>query len=110
MADKTHASKSQSRAVKDKSKDLHFSLGDNYEIGERLGAGAYGTVIKATHKSTKQPVAIKRVEFQHHTLVSLRALRELKLLKYFAEEGCTSANVSHLLQQLLILRLWRFWT
>jgi mitogen-activated protein kinase 1/3 len=58
-----------------------------------IGEGAYGVVASATHKASKTKVAIKKIAPFDHTMFALRTLRELKLLKYFAEEG-VSENVS----------------
>ena len=35
---------------------------NNYELDEQLGGGGFGIVVKATSKSTKMPLAIKRVK------------------------------------------------
>lgn len=78
-----------------------------------IGEGAYGVVCSAVHRSTGNKVAIKKITpFEHSSetssLVScyctpdaealaivfaLRTLRELKLLRYFAEHN-VSENVS----------------
>ena len=56
-------------------------------MSRRIGEGAYGTVAAAVHKPTGRSVAIKKVKPFEHTLFCLRTLRELKLLKYFAENA-----------------------
>lgn len=66
--------------------------GDDYKILFGLGEGAYGTVAAAVHKPTGRQVAIKRVLPFEHTLFCLRTLRELKLLRLFAET-CVNENV-----------------
>jgi mitogen-activated protein kinase 1/3 len=67
-------------------------LGDNYQIIQSLGEGAYGTVVSALHKPSGKQVAIKRILPFEHSLFCLRTLRELKLLRYFSEE-CDNENV-----------------
>ncbi len=57
-----------------------------------IGEGAYGVVISALHRSSGTKVAIKKIAPFDHSMFALRTLRELKLLKYFAEEG-VSENV-----------------
>jgi len=59
-----------------------------------IGEGAYGVVVSATHRPSGTKVAIKKVAPFEHSMFALRTLRELKLLKYFAEEAL-SENVSH---------------
>lgn len=58
-----------------------------------IGEGAYGVVVSAVHRQTGMKVAIKKIAPFDHSMFALRTLRELKLLKYFAEEG-VSENVS----------------
>lgn len=50
-------------------------------------------VVSAIHRPTNSKVAIKKIAPFDHSMFALRTLRELKLLKYFAEEG-VSENVS----------------
>lgn len=47
----------------------------------------------AVHRPSGSKVAIKKIAPFDHSMFALRTLRELKLLKYFAEEG-VSENVS----------------
>lgn len=58
-----------------------------------IGEGAYGVVASAVHRPSGSKVAIKKIAPFDHSMFALRTLRELKLLKYFAEEG-VSENVS----------------
>lgn len=58
-----------------------------------MGEGAYGVVASAVHRPSGSKVAIKKIAPFDHSMFALRTLRELKLLKYFAEEG-VSENVS----------------
>ena len=68
-------------------------IGEDYQILHVIGEGAYGTVVSATHKPTGRQVAIKKMLPFEHTLFCLRALRELKLLKFFSDT-CVNENVS----------------
>ncbi len=67
--------------------------GHAYEVIDVIGEGAYGVVISALHRPSGTKVAIKKIAPFDHSMFALRTLRELKLLKYFAEEG-VSENVS----------------
>lgn len=58
-----------------------------------IGEGAYGVVVSAVHVPSGTKVAIKKVAPFEHSMFALRTLRELKLLKYFADER-VSENVS----------------
>lgn len=62
-----------------------------------IGEGAYGVVVSAVHRASGTKVAIKKVAPFDHAMFALRTLRELKLLKYFAEEGVCE-NVSEFLE------------
>ncbi|KZS93150.1 CMGC/MAPK protein kinase [Sistotremastrum niveocremeum HHB9708] len=64
-----------------------FDLGPDYKVLNIIGEGAYGTVCSAVHIPTARNVAIKKVLPFDHTLFCLRTLRELKLLKFFAESS-----------------------
>ncbi|KAI8069409.1 mitogen-activated protein kinase [Gongronella butleri] len=68
----------------------HFNAGDQYEIVDVVGEGAYGVVCSAVHKPTGQTVAIKRIMPFDHAMFCLRTLREIKLLKYFNHENIIS--------------------
>ncbi|ORZ03484.1 mitogen-activated protein kinase [Syncephalastrum racemosum] len=67
-----------------------FNAGDQYEIVDVVGEGAYGIVCSAVHKPTGQMVAIKRILPFDHAMFCLRTLREIKLLKYFNHENIIS--------------------
>ncbi|THU76766.1 kinase-like protein [Dendrothele bispora CBS 962.96] len=69
-----------------------FNIGEDYQLLRVLGEGAYGTVVAALHKPTERQVAIKRMLPFDHSLFSLRALRELKLLKFFST-SCLNENI-----------------
>ncbi|KAJ3286774.1 Mitogen-activated protein kinase [Rhizoclosmatium sp. JEL0117] len=59
-------------------------LGNRYEPQHDLGQGAYGIVCAAKNRETGHPVAIKKiVKVFEKSILSKRALREIKLLKHF---------------------------
>ncbi|KPV75371.1 uncharacterized protein RHOBADRAFT_14353 [Rhodotorula graminis WP1] len=64
---------------------IRFSVGQKYQVQDVIGEGAYGVVCSAIHKATGQRVAIKKVMPFDHSMFALRTLRELKLLRFFAE-------------------------
>ncbi|CAJ0631999.1 13641_t:CDS:2 [Entrophospora sp. SA101] len=61
---------------------LNFNVGENYEVIDVVGEGAY-----AVHKPTGQKVAIKKITPFDHSMFCLRTLREIKLLRYFNHEN-----------------------
>ncbi|KAJ2960525.1 hypothetical protein NQZ79_g4101 [Umbelopsis isabellina] len=67
-----------------------FNAGDQYEVVDIVGEGAYGVVCSALHKPTGQTVAIKRIQPFEHAMFCLRTLREIKLLRYFNHENIIS--------------------
>ncbi|KAI8638342.1 mitogen-activated protein kinase [Parasitella parasitica] len=67
-----------------------FNGGDQYDVIDVVGEGAYGVVCSAVHKPTGQMVAIKRILPFDHAMFCLRTLREIKLLKYFNHENVIS--------------------
>lgn len=71
-----------------------LTQGTTYRVVDVIGEGAYGVVVSAIHRPTNSKVAIKKIAPFDHSMFALRTLRELKLLKYFAEEG-VSENVRH---------------
>ncbi|KWU46122.1 Pkinase-domain-containing protein [Rhodotorula sp. JG-1b] len=64
---------------------IRFSVGDKYRVLEVIGEGAYGVVCSAIHRPSGQRVAIKKIAPFDHSMFALRTLRELKLLRFFAE-------------------------
>ena len=56
---------------------------DQYKLGEKLGEGTFGTVYLATHKLTKQKVAIKIIEKKklRKEIDKIRLEREITILK-----------------------------
>lgn len=67
-----------------------FNVSDHYQILDVVGQGAYGVVCLAIHKPTQQKVAIKKIEPFERSMLCLRTLRELKLLKNFNHENIIS--------------------
>lgn len=68
-------------------RQIAFNVSDHYQILEVVGEGAYGVVCLAIHKPTNQKVAIKKIEPFERSMLCLRTLRELKLLKHFSHEN-----------------------
>ncbi|ODV68072.1 extracellular signal-regulated kinase [Hyphopichia burtonii NRRL Y-1933] len=71
-------------------RQISFNVSDHYQILEVVGEGAYGIVCSAIHKPTQQKVAIKKIEPFERSMLCLRTLRELKLLKHFNHENIIS--------------------
>ncbi|KXN68123.1 Pkinase-domain-containing protein [Conidiobolus coronatus NRRL 28638] len=67
-----------------------FHVGDQYELINLIGEGAYGTVCAATYRPTGIKVAIKKITPFDHSMFCLRTLREIKLLKFFHHENIIS--------------------
>lgn len=59
-----------------------------------IGEGAYGVVCSALHRESNRRVAIKKIQPFDHTMFALRTLREIKLLKYFQENGASENIIS----------------
>ena len=60
---------------------------DRYEPVKVLGAGSYGKVIEAIDKTTKNKVAIKKVNELFEDIVdSKRVLREITLLRFMKNQ------------------------
>ncbi|EGR30404.1 mitogen-activated protein kinase 2, putative [Ichthyophthirius multifiliis] len=59
-----------------------WEVGDKYEIIKVVGSGSYGQVVEALEKSTKNKVAIKRLDgIFEDTVDCKRILREIHLLR-----------------------------
>ncbi|WOO79719.1 Mitogen-activated protein kinase [Vanrija pseudolonga] len=71
---------------------VRFNVGSTYLIVDVIGEGAYGVVVSAIHRPSNTKVAIKKIAPFDHSMFALRTLRELKLLKYFADQG-VSENI-----------------
>ncbi|KAL8292543.1 hypothetical protein RQP46_001155 [Phenoliferia psychrophenolica] len=64
------------------------------QVQDVIGEGAYGVVCSAIHRPTGQKVAIKKIAPFDHSMFCLRTLRELKLLRYFAEQNVSENIIS----------------
>lgn len=73
---------------------VRFSVGSKYSVQDVIGEGAYGVVCSAIHRPTGQKVAIKKIAPFDHSMFCLRTLRELKLLRYFAEQNVSENIIS----------------
>ncbi|KAM0686581.1 mitogen activated protein kinase, partial [Conglomerata obtusa] len=60
-----------------------FKSSSRYQFRKPLGKGAYGFVCSAYDTQSKKEIAIKRISNLNNSLVVLRTLREIKLLKHF---------------------------
>ncbi|KAG1050751.1 hypothetical protein G6F43_006991 [Rhizopus delemar] len=69
-----------------------FVVDKKYQFIREMGQGAYGVVCAAKDSSTGEQVAIKKVcRIFEKTILAKRALREVKLLKFFnGHENITS--------------------
>ncbi|EHB09834.1 Mitogen-activated protein kinase 7 [Heterocephalus glaber] len=74
--------------LKARSFDVTFNVGDEYEIIETIGNGAYGVVSSARRRLTGQQVAIKKIPNAFDVVTNAkRTLRELKILKHFKHDN-----------------------
>ncbi|XP_053218955.1 mitogen-activated protein kinase 7 [Podarcis raffonei] len=74
--------------LKARSFDVTFEVGDEYEVIETIGTGAYGVVSSARRKDTGQQVAIKKIPNAFDVVMNAkRTLRELKILKHFKHDN-----------------------
>ncbi|CAE6441155.1 unnamed protein product [Rhizoctonia solani] len=67
-----------------------FNVGDQYQVTEVIGEGAYGVVVSAVHLASQRVVAIKKISPFDHSMFCLRTLREIKLLRHFQHENIIS--------------------
>ncbi|WVW86544.1 hypothetical protein I302_108593 [Kwoniella bestiolae CBS 10118] len=92
------AAQAQERTTKGNSasapRKVKFNVGHTYHVLDVIGEGAYGVVASAIHRPSGTKVAIKKIAPFDHSMFALRTLRELKLLKYFAEEGVSENIIS----------------
>ncbi|KAK6909044.1 hypothetical protein I203_103054 [Kwoniella mangroviensis CBS 8507] len=92
------AAQAQERTTKGNSasapRKVKFNVGHTYHVLDVIGEGAYGVVASAVHRPSGTKVAIKKIAPFDHAMFALRTLRELKLLKYFAEEGVSENIIS----------------
>ncbi|KZV99730.1 mitogen-activated protein kinase [Exidia glandulosa HHB12029] len=73
---------------------VRFNVGNQYQVLDVVGEGAYGIVCSAVHKPTGRKVAIKKIAPFDHSMFCLRTLRELKLLKFLSEAGVSENIIS----------------
>ncbi|KAJ6236855.1 mitogen-activated protein kinase [Anaeramoeba flamelloides] len=65
-----------------------FTVDQKYKYRKKIGQGAYGIVISAKDKTTKDMVAIKKIIGVFDRLTDAkRTLREIKLLKHFNHDN-----------------------
>ncbi|KAM3859334.1 mitogen-activated protein kinase 7 [Diretmus argenteus] len=74
--------------LKAHSLDVNFEVGEEYEVIETIGTGAYGVVSSARRRDNGQQVAIKKISNAFEVLTNAkRTLRELKILKHFKHDN-----------------------
>ncbi|XP_028989443.1 mitogen-activated protein kinase 7 [Betta splendens] len=74
--------------LKARSLDVKFDVGEEYDIIETIGTGAYGVVSSARRRDNGQQVAIKKISNAFEVLTNAkRTLRELKILKHFKHDN-----------------------
>lgn len=61
-------------------------LDNEYYLDQVLGEGGYGMVFCGISAATGQRVAVKRIMPFEHPLLTIRTLRELRLLRFFRDE------------------------
>ncbi|GAA5829103.1 hypothetical protein JCM5353_005281 [Sporobolomyces roseus] len=86
--------KAAEQEKKEEPRRVRFSVGAKYQVQDVIGEGAYGVVASAIHRPTGQKVAIKKIAPFDHSMFALRTLRELKLLRYFAEQQVSENIIS----------------
>ncbi|RVE59545.1 hypothetical protein OJAV_G00189820 [Oryzias javanicus] len=86
-ADTTTAAKNLA-LLKAHSLDVKFDVGEEYDIIETIGTGAYGVVSSARRRDNGQQVAIKKISNAFEVVTNAkRTLRELKILKHFKHDN-----------------------
>ncbi|KAG1933414.1 mitogen-activated protein kinase 7 [Pimephales promelas] len=74
--------------LKAHSLDVKFEVGEEYDIIETIGTGAYGVVSSARRRDNGQQVAIKKIPNAFEVVTNAkRTLRELKILKHFKHDN-----------------------
>ncbi|CDQ75475.1 unnamed protein product [Oncorhynchus mykiss] len=74
--------------LKAHSLDVNFEVGEEYDIIETIGTGAYGVVSSARRRDNGQQVAIKKIPNAFEVVQNAkRTLRELKILKHFKHDN-----------------------
>ncbi|XP_026170757.1 mitogen-activated protein kinase 7 isoform X2 [Mastacembelus armatus] len=68
--------------------DVKFDVGEEYDVIETIGTGAYGVVSSARRRDNGQQVAIKKISNAFEVVTNAkRTLRELKILKHFKHDN-----------------------
>uniref|UniRef100_A0AAY4C2M4 Mitogen-activated protein kinase n=1 Tax=Denticeps clupeoides TaxID=299321 RepID=A0AAY4C2M4_9TELE len=74
--------------LKAHSLDVKFEVGDEYDVIETIGTGAYGIVSSARRRDNGKRVAIKKIHNAFEVVTNAkRTLRELKILKHFKHDN-----------------------
>ncbi|KAM9461978.1 mitogen-activated protein kinase 7 [Clarias gariepinus] len=74
--------------LKAHSLDVKFEVGEEYDVIETIGTGAYGVVSSARRRDNGQQVAIKKIPNAFEVVTNAkRTLRELKILKHFKHDN-----------------------
>nr|WRY74751.1 mitogen-activated protein kinase 7 [Rachycentron canadum] len=74
--------------LKARSLDVKFDVGEEYDVIETIGTGAYGVVSSARRRDNGQQVAIKKISNAFEVVTNAkRTLRELKILKHFKHDN-----------------------
>ena len=67
-------------------KSVWTEIRSDYKLKEELGAGSYGLVMKAKHRTTKKTVAIKLVtNIFKDCYIARKTLREIKIMRKLAK-------------------------
>nr|XP_057918665.1 mitogen-activated protein kinase 7 [Doryrhamphus excisus]XP_057918666.1 mitogen-activated protein kinase 7 [Doryrhamphus excisus] len=79
--------------LKKHSLDVKFDVGEEYDVIETIGTGAYGVVSSARRRDNGQQVAIKKISNAFEVVTNAkRTLRELKILKHFKHDNIIAIN------------------
>ncbi|XP_068162153.1 mitogen-activated protein kinase 7 [Antennarius striatus] len=74
--------------LKAHSLNVKFDVGEEYDVIETIGTGAYGVVSSARRRDNGQQVAIKKISNAFEVVTNAkRTLRELKILKHFKHDN-----------------------
>jgi len=71
-----------------KAKDNIFIVDERYEFIKLIGIGAYGVVVSAYDKITKNKVAIKKIPNAFEDLIDAKRIwREIKILSFLSHDN-----------------------
>lgn len=77
--------------VSSRSRRTSFDINvDEYALLEMVGEGGYGVVCSAEYKPSGMKVAIKKISPFEHSMLCVRTLREVKMLRHFHHENIIS--------------------